>query len=299
MSTARPQIEKLGTLDCDMVETAPVVFRDRLYRFEYVRADYHANETGESNFRFVDAASGQPTSAFAAGYHLGSAFVQGDTAYVYGVDRWGGDTVRVFWSRDLETWESSQALISPQWELYNTSVCRGPDRFIMAVEVGEPANVVGVAFTNRFAESQDLINWTLLPAECVFSRDRYTACPAIRFVDGYYYMIYLEQMPGPTYESHIVRSPDLVRWESSGLNPVMRFSPEDRRIVNRRLTAAQQQRIATAVNVNNSDIDLCEFEDRVILYYSWGSQKGVEHLAQAVWPGTLQAFLEGYFPRQE
>ena len=113
MLTARPLIEKLGTIDCDMVETTPVVFHDRLYRFEYVRDDYHANETGESYFRFVDVASGQPTPAFAAGYHLGSAFVQDDTAYVYGVDRWGGDTVRVFWSRDLQSWDSSEALVSP------------------------------------------------------------------------------------------------------------------------------------------------------------------------------------------
>jgi hypothetical protein len=299
MPTVPPQIHKLGTIDCDMVETTPVVFRDRLYRFEYVRADYHANETGESYFRFVDVASGQPTPAFATGYHLGSAFVHDDTAYVYGVDSWGGDTVQVFWSRDLENWESSRALISPRWKLYNTSVCRGPDRFIMAVEVGEPSDVVGVAFTNRFAESQDLVNWTLLPSECVFSKDRYTACPAIRFVDGYYYIIYLESRPGPTYESHIVRSPDLVRWGPSGLNPVMGFSSEDKRIANSRLTAAQQQRIATAVNINNSDIDLCEFEGRVVLNYSWGNQKRVEFLAQAEWPGSLLAFLEGYFPGPE
>lgn len=297
MPTAPPQIEKLGTIDTDMVETTPVVFHDRLYRFEYVRADHHRNETRESCFRFVDVESGQPTPAFAAGYHLGSAFVHDDTVYVYGVDQWGGDTVWVFRSRDLETWESSRALISPRWKLYNTSVCRGPDRFIMAVEVGEPADVVGVAFTNRFAESQDLINWTLLPSNYVFSKDRYTACPAIRFVDGYYYMIYLEEMPGPTYESHIVRSRDLARWQSSTLNPVLRFSPEDRHIADQTLTAGQRQRIATAVNVNNSDIDLCEFEDRVVLYYSWGNQKGVEHLAQAVWPGTLGNFLERFFPK--
>ena len=36
----RPSIRKLGTLDLDMVETTPVVFRDRLYRFEYVRPGY-------------------------------------------------------------------------------------------------------------------------------------------------------------------------------------------------------------------------------------------------------------------
>ena len=137
----------------------------------------------------------------------------------------------------------------------------------------------------------------MLPPEYVFSRERYTACPALRFVGGHYYMIYLEATPGPTYESHIVRSRDLVRWDSSPFNPVLRFSPEDRHIGNPKLTAGQRQRIATAVNVNNSDVDLCEFEGRVILYYSWGDQRGVEHLAQAVRPGTLRTFLPGFFPR--
>ena len=33
----KPRIEKLGTIDCDMVETTPIVFGGRLYRFEYVR----------------------------------------------------------------------------------------------------------------------------------------------------------------------------------------------------------------------------------------------------------------------
>jgi len=34
---SKPTIEKLGTIDCDMVGVTPIVLRDRLYRFEYVR----------------------------------------------------------------------------------------------------------------------------------------------------------------------------------------------------------------------------------------------------------------------
>ncbi|MCK5119387.1 MAG: hypothetical protein KAQ78_07385, partial [Candidatus Latescibacteria bacterium] len=106
-STAgKPLIRKMGTIDCDMVETTPVVFRDRLYRFEYVRANYKPNRTGASYFRFIDVDSGQATPAFAADYHLGSAHVQDDRVYVYGVNTWGGSEVRVFRSDDLETWES-------------------------------------------------------------------------------------------------------------------------------------------------------------------------------------------------
>ena len=60
----RPPIRKIGTLDLDMVETTPVVFRDQLYRFEYVRPGYQANKTGDSYFHFIDVENGKATPAF-------------------------------------------------------------------------------------------------------------------------------------------------------------------------------------------------------------------------------------------
>ena len=62
------------------------------------------------------------------------------------------------------------------------------------------------------------------------------------------------------------------------------------------LPAELQQRIATAVNLNNSDIDFCEFRNQLIINYSWGNQQGVEHLAEAVFDGTEAEFLRGWFP---
>jgi len=292
----KPLVVKKGTIDCDLVETTPVVFSERLYRFEYVRVNYEPNQTGKSFFRFIDVESGRATPAFAADYHLGSAYAEGDTVYAYGIEACGGSRCQVFWSKDFENWSSQLALNLSGWGLYNTSVCKGEGRYIMAIEVGEPPEVVGVRFTMRFAESSDLLNWRLLPSECVFSKDRYTACPALRFLDGYYYMIYLEARPGPTFEPHIVRSADLVNWQSSPLNPVMRYSEEDKLIANPQLTPAQRERIAKAVNINNSDVDLCEFKGKTIIYYSWGNQRGTEFLAQALYDGSLASFLKGFFP---
>ena len=106
-SAGRPAIRKTGTIDCDMVETTPVVFRGRLYRFEYVRDRYYKpNKTGDSYFRLVDVDAGTQTAPFARGYHLGAAHVQGDTVYAYGVPSWGGALVQVFWSRDLARWDT-------------------------------------------------------------------------------------------------------------------------------------------------------------------------------------------------
>lgn len=293
----RPRIKKLGTLDSDMVETAPVMFKGRLYRFESVRDNYRANRSGKSYFRFIDVASGKSTAEFAQGFHLGCAYVEGDTAYVFDVDRWGGSTVTGFQSKDLQAWEPCATLTLPNWGLYNTSVCKADGRYVMAVEVGEaPDGMVGERFTIFFAESKDLVKWKLLPPECAYSKEKYAACPTLRHVDGHFYMIYLEARPGPRYESHIVRSQNLIRWESSRLNPVLAASREDKAIANAHLGQEQRQAIAAAKNINNSDVDLCEYEGRTVIYYSWGNQQGKEQLAEAAYDGTLSSFLRGFFP---
>jgi hypothetical protein len=292
----RPSIRKLGTIDLDMVETTPVVFRDHLYRFEYVRVGYPANKSGESYFRFIDVHTARATPAFAAGYDLGCAVSDGDTMWVFGVNDWNGETIAAFHSTDLNHWESHKALTLPGWGLFNTSVCKAGQRYVMAIEVGKPPEVVGVPFTTRFAKSSDLRRWTLLPKDRVFTKERYSACPSIRYLDGRFYMTYLEAKPGPSYETHVVRSEDLIRWESSRLNPVLRSSPEDKGIANPNLTDDQRTKIAAANDRNNSDLDFCEFRGKTIITYSWGNQQGTEFLAEAVYDGSLANLLKAFFP---
>ena len=308
-SAKRPVIKKLGTVECDLVEATPVVFKNRLYRFEWVREPelYKPNTTGDGYFRFIDLATGEPTPGFAAGYAFGSAHAEGGTMYVFGANVNGGERIHVFSSHDLESWSEKRALELPGWGLFNNSVCKGDGRYVMAIEVGKPPEVVGVRFTMRFAESDNLLDWRLLGDECVFSKDRYTACPAIRFFDGWYYMIYLElinrdgwpDMTKYSFVPYIVRSRNLAEWESSAFNPVLEMSDDDKLIDNPNFTDEQKKRIASAVDINNSDVDLCEFEGKTIIYYSWGNQVGVEHLAHAVYEGSLKSFLEGFFPQKQ
>jgi hypothetical protein len=80
------------------------------------------------------------------------------------------------------------------------------------------------------------------------------------------------------------------------LNPVLRHSPEDKNIANRSLTPEQVKRVQEALNLNNSDIDFCEWQGKTFITYSWGNQQGVEHLAEAVYDGSLADFLRGWFP---
>ena len=91
--------------------------------------------------------------------------------WVFGVDNWDGENIAVFRSSDLEHWEKHTALKLSGWGLFNTSVCKAGDRYVMAIEVGKPAEVVGVPFTMRFAESENMLEWRLLPEElCLHQR---------------------------------------------------------------------------------------------------------------------------------
>ena len=291
---ARPLVRKLGTIDSDLVETNPVVFGGKLYRFEYVRPQYWANSTGDSYFRFVDHASWATSAPFAAGHHMGCAFVDGETAYVSAVPYWDAERIDIFASRDLVSWRTWAALELPGYGLFNTSICRTDGGYMMMFEVGRPPSVCGVRFTARFAFSRDMRRWDTTAPDCTYARDRYTAPHCLRFVDGWYYNFYLEA--ADEYEQRVVRSRDLVHWQSSPLNPVLRASDDDRRIANPLLLAALRERVASAVDINNSDIDFCEWEGRVVLNYSWGSQLGVEHLAEAWYDGGEAEFLRAWFP---
>jgi len=66
---------------------------------------------------------------------------------VFGVEKWGGSQITLFRSKDLEKWEKLPTLNVPSWELFNTSVCKANSRYIMAVEVGRPKEIVGIPFT--------------------------------------------------------------------------------------------------------------------------------------------------------
>ena len=130
----------------------------------------------------------------------------------------------------------------------------------------------------------------------VWSSSKRAACPSIHHLDGWFYMTYLEARSGPQYETHIVRSKDLIRWEPSPLNPVLVASEQDKVIANPKLTAEQRAKVAGAVDRNNSDVDFCEFSGRTVITYSRGNQQGTEFLAEAVYDGSLASLLKGFFP---
>ena len=299
----RKRMKKLGTVRIDIVETTPVVWKDKLLRFEWVRRGKIISENGvERNvgyYHFVDMETERPICEFAVDHAFGSCYTEDGKMYAYGGRGGGGGNVLdYFVSSDLENWDSSVALTFPEdIRLYNTSVCKGDGRYIMAIEIGGRNEAVGKAFTCVFAESDDLIHWSMLDMmEYSYSRDRYTACPCIRYYDGYYYIIYLESAPCHRWLPYIVRSRDLCDFELGVTNPITSADDLDKQIYRPELFDEEQlDYIEHAVNCNNSDFDLCNYNGKTIITYSWGNQLGKEFLALAEYDGTEEEFLKSFF----
>ena len=299
----RKRLKKLGTIKINTVESTPVVWQDRLLRFEWVRPKQWGAEGGIERevgcYHFVDMENESSIAQFAEDHSFGCCYAENGKMYVHGVRGGGGGNVLdTFVSSDLVNWECTTAITFPEdIKLYNTSVCRGDGRYIMAIEIGGQNEAVGCAFTCVFAESQDLVNWTLLDMmEYSYSRDRYTACPCIRYVDGYYYMIYLEGAPCHRWIPYIVRSRDLKSFELGLTNPIMWPDDDDKNIINpERFTESEIEYIENAVDCNNSDFDICYYNGKSVITYSWGNQHGKEFLALAEYEGTNEEFFKSFF----
>ena len=284
-----PVIAKKGTLGLDLCESTPFVFNGKVYRLEWFR--------NGGILRVVDRESGQEMSRFGAKHRFPCAFVEGDTVYVVGTketDGWTGDTLTQFTSKDLTNWSERIIFKHPQGKTFcNTSLCRADGRFVMSYEQNENG------FHAQFLESKDLVNWTMLPDEQRHNLGRYNAPHCLRWNQGWFYLFYLEAGKPHGYEQYVTRSRDLIHWGSSPLNPVLAASPEDRLVLNPKLTEAEREKVAKAQDINNSDIDFCEYKGRLIINYSWGNQQGTEFLAEAEFSGTLEQFLTGWFPKTD
>jgi hypothetical protein len=293
------KLKKMGTIAVNVVEATPVVWKDKLLRFEWKRNAGLNEDIGGGKkgfYHFVDMETNERSTPFAHGYVFGSAIVENEQMFVYATESWGGQAIDLFVSSDLNSYEKHRAITFPEnYTVYNTSVCKGECGYVMAIEIGKPVEIAGKPFTIIFARSNDLYDWEILdPTEFVHTKERYSACPVIRFSKGYYYMTYLEEMPMYKFVPYIARSTDLKEWEIAPVNPVMFYSDEDR-ILAGEFTEEEKFLINTSLNTNNSDLDICEFQNKTYIIYSWGNQMGREFLAYAIYDGPMDEFFESFF----
>jgi len=74
----------------------------------------------------------------------------------------------------------------------------------------------------------------------------------------------------------MARSPDLATWELSPLNPILEAGPGE--------------------GINNSDVDLFEWEGNTYVFYATGDQATWGSVRVAMFPGTMPRFFASYFP---
>ena len=311
-----PVIRKLGAVKPGMEQT-PVVWRGELYLAESMPPD---EVCPRQYIRVRHEQTDRVCAPFGEEYYFASAYAEGDTLYVFATSRlddrpltmyqsedsetWhdprGGHTVRMFYTRDLEHWEQRDVLHCPERRLWNTSVCRDGTGYVMAVEVsaspGAEDPAVGTPFTCFFARSEDLLRWELLPDEYAYTPARYNACPALRWADGWYYMICLEALPCQRYAPYIYRTKNLLDWEVGFHNPVMMYGDDDRKVKpGCALTEPELDLLENGLNINCSDLDLCEFEGRTRIWYANGDQMTYSFLCEAEYDGPLNQFLAAFF----
>ena len=302
-----PEIRKNGIIDKEGGEMSVFVWRGRLMAlinywggFEgypgacAVIRDYHTREAYPP--------FGRP------GCYFYQAFCEDDRVFVYAAE---GNRVIQFVSDDLVHWEESVALEYPAvFKCHNTAVCRGDDGYVMVIECGgakddespgghDPDNpYIGERFTEFFATSPDLVHWTHMPFENAYTKDRYNACPALKFCEGYYYMICLESLPCFRWAPYIYRTRDFDTWEIGFYNPLFIASRED--LYPKEGVILSEEELApnfAHLNVNNSDVDLCEYDGKTYIVYASGNQ-GVTWggmYCEAVYGGPLEAFLKANF----
>jgi len=293
-------LHKLGTVDCDIVEANPVVWKGSVLRLEYIRwksatSHYYANHIGRSYFRLVDHFTGEiVTEPFGWDLHMGNAFVWEDRMIVTAVEDWGKPRFYQLESTDLVHWTEPRVILEGDgWMGYNTSLCRADGKFVLCFELGAPREIVHEPFTMFFAETSDLQNWKVIPGASG-PRDIYTGGPCLRWFNGFYYLFILDGSYEKGFTTAVIRSRDLTNWEWSAANPALPFDEGDRRLL-AAMPPSLVQKIERAVNINASDFDFCQFEGKLHCIYSWGNQRGVEFLARAEADCTEQEFCESFF----
>lgn len=298
MLRGEPVIRRMGA--CSICgEMTPFVHEGRLYRMELNNRDYGVS-IARSHARIVDVETGSILSTFGGpDFYYYSGFYENGTLYVFATGRSPASACYRFASRDLVHWEQVKLFDFPGFRFFNTGVAHGPDGYWMCIEANEPRALVGVPFTCFFLHSEDMLHWEMLPPEeYAYPRDRYCGGPCLKYSDGWYYLILVEEMPLCRYTNYIHRTRDFKTFETGKYNPLLPFGdPGDRKLSPRCANVPDTfaEEVATAFISSSSDVDLCEFEGKTYINYILGNQLSYYFTCEAEYDGPMADFLARFF----
>ena len=285
-NSQKPILTKLPFAFSDIgrtpMENTPVIFNSRLLLVSNNRPG-GADAKGKDAYLYIDdLQTGKEITRFGQGHSFVSAYAEGDELNVFALEftdfgrKMNSTGIDRLTSTDLKTWKTEKAILPDGNEhLFNSSVCKDDTGYLMAYESDKP-----VQFCFKFARSNDLSKWEKVP-HLAFTGEKYeySACPVIRYFKPYYYVIYLhDKVAGHKgYISYLTRSKNLTDWELSPFNPVLEASVGE--------------------GINNSDVDLIEYQGKTYLYYATGDQETWGTVRVAMFDGREKAFFEKHFPK--
>jgi hypothetical protein len=284
-AAARPKLIKLPVaIGPDAMENTPIIFDSRPMLVLNRRDDTKNKTDGYTRSMYLyvmDLTTGKEIARFGEGHSFANAFVNGAELNVFaseGSNRDWFQSLYRFSTTDLKTWKRELAIPQADGEhLFNASVCRDEKGFLMAYESDKP-----VTFCFKFARSATLSDWKKLDGLAFTGvGGEYSACPVLRYIAPYYYVIYLHAaVPGHKgWVPFLARSKDLSDWDLSPFNPILEASAGE--------------------GVNNSDVDLFEYEGNTYLYYATGDQQSWGSVRIAMYAGSMREFFTGNFPAGE
>ena len=303
MLGGQPILHKLGAVSGNR-ESSPFVWKGRYMRLEVVCESGALDLNDPSIHALIrDVEAGEVVSRIAPRCYYHSCFVDGDTVYVLGTalnhpQVFCGDSIMLFSSKNLKNWEERELLHCPGFTMFNTSLTYDESRYVLAVECREPVELAGDhPFTCIFFTSEDLVEWTMLPAECAYPKDRYIGGPYLTYDAGYYYLFGVTELPCYRFNTYVTRTADLRHWEVGHYNPFIYVTPEDRMLspYAADISTDLRQKIPVAFLSSLSDMDMCEYNGKTRLTYNVGNQMGFAYIAEAEYNGPKSEFLQSLF----
>lgn len=303
-----PKIKKLGACSPNG-EMTPFVWNGRLMRMELADPSKGKDNKVLKQAVIRDVETGAILSCFAADTYFHSAYVEGDTVYVTGVDVKRRDTIRIYESNDLINWKDRDLLTNPGWIYFNSQITKGPDGYVIIIESGPgaypnlkedeyPKKYTGTkGWTMFFAKSSDMKNWEFMDYEQSFSKEEGTGGPALKYSDGWFYLLADCVLPRKIFTNYMYRTKDFKDWYVGYYNPIIMPSDEDR-IISPHYTEIddkERERLKTAFHVNNTDLDLCEWNNQTYINYLCGNQLGNYWMCEAVCDMPLAEVFKAYF----
>lgn len=289
-------IVKQGRLGSPLVETSPFVFNNKLYLMENNQHfwDVPGAKPGdlfhEDEVRIRDVDSKKIAGVALKNHGFGTVLVWEGKVYVFAGNYGQGKPWRhiteitMTSSADLKNWTKPVTVLraAPEEFFFNTAVCRGKDKFILLYETNDRR---WPAFTFRYQESSDLKIWKEIP-DAIYGKDKYVGGPALYYEGGWYYTLYLQSLK-KGFETRITRSKDLINWiDAPDARPFVTFDSSHKNIPLIKPDISES---------NTSDVELCYFKGKTILYFTGSDQTTAGDLQWATFDGTPQKLFEQFF----